>query len=37
VEYDERALAEVAGHIDVLASAEDLPAHAAAVRARQRA
>jgi histidinol dehydrogenase len=37
VEYDERALAEVAGHIDVLAGAEDLPAHAAAVRARQRA
>ena len=37
VEYDEQALAEVAGHIDVLANAEDLPAHAAAVRARQRA
>jgi histidinol dehydrogenase len=37
VEYDERALAEVAGHIDALAGAEDLPAHAAAVRARQRA
>jgi histidinol dehydrogenase len=36
VEYDEQALAEVAGHIDALASAEDLPAHAAAVRARQR-
>jgi histidinol dehydrogenase len=36
VEYDEQALAEVAGHIDVLANAEDLPAHAAAVRARQR-
>jgi histidinol dehydrogenase len=36
VEYDERALAEVAGHIDALAGAEDLPAHAAAVRARQR-
>ncbi|RBY88381.1 histidinol dehydrogenase [Blastococcus sp. TF02A-26] len=37
VEYDEQALAEVAGHIDALAGAEDLPAHAAAVRARQRA
>jgi histidinol dehydrogenase len=37
VEYDERALAEVAGHIDALANAEDLPAHAAAVRVRQRA
>jgi histidinol dehydrogenase len=37
VEYDERALADVAGHIDALAGAEDLPAHAAAVRARQRA
>ncbi|WP_369133260.1 histidinol dehydrogenase [Modestobacter sp. I12A-02662] len=37
VEYDERALAEVAGHIDALANAEDLPAHAAAVRARQPA
>jgi len=36
VEYDEQALAEVAGHIDALAGAEDLPAHAAAVRARQR-
>jgi histidinol dehydrogenase len=36
VEYDEQALAEVAGHIDALANAEDLPAHAAAVRARQR-
>ncbi len=35
VEYDERALADVAGHIDALAGAEDLPAHAAAVRARQ--
>ena len=31
------ALAEVAGHVDALAHAEDLPAHAAAVRARQRA
>jgi histidinol dehydrogenase len=37
VEYDEQALAEVAGHVDALANAEDLPAHAAAVRARQRA
>ena len=36
VEYDEQALADVAGHIDALAGAEDLPAHAAAVRARQR-
>ena len=35
VEYDERALAGVAGHIDALAGAEDLPAHAAAVRIRQ--
>jgi histidinol dehydrogenase len=37
IEYDEQALAEVAGHIDALAGAEDLPAHAAAVRARRRA
>ncbi len=37
VDYDEQALAEVAGHIDALAGAEDLPAHAAAVRARRRA
>ena len=36
VEYDQQALAEVAGHIDALAGAEDLPAHAAAVRIRQR-
>jgi histidinol dehydrogenase len=36
VEYDERALADAAQHIDALAGAEDLPAHAAAVRARQR-
>jgi histidinol dehydrogenase len=36
IEYDEQALAEVAGHIDALAGAEDLPAHAAAVRARQK-
>jgi histidinol dehydrogenase len=35
VEYDREALADVAGHIDALAGAEDLPAHAAAVRARQ--
>jgi histidinol dehydrogenase len=35
VEYDEQALAGVAGHIDALAGAEDLPAHAAAVRIRQ--
>jgi histidinol dehydrogenase len=35
VEYDQRALAMVAGHIDALAGAEDLPAHAAAVRIRQ--
>jgi histidinol dehydrogenase len=37
VEYDEQALAEVAPYIDALAGAEDLPAHAAAVRARTRA
>jgi histidinol dehydrogenase len=36
VEYDQQALAEVAGHIDALAGAEDLPAHSAAVRIRQR-
>jgi histidinol dehydrogenase len=36
VEYDEQALADVAAHIDALAGAEDLPAHAAAVRVRQR-
>jgi histidinol dehydrogenase len=35
VEYDRDALAGVARHIDALAGAEDLPAHAAAVRARQ--
>src|SRR5215218_7524046 len=35
VEYDQQALAGVAGHIDALAGAEDLPAHAAAVRIRQ--
>ena len=32
----EQALAEVAGHIDALAGAEDLPAHSAAVRIRQK-
>ncbi|HEX2297502.1 MAG TPA: histidinol dehydrogenase [Pseudonocardiaceae bacterium] len=37
IEYDEQALADVAAHIDALANAEDLPAHAAAVRVRQRA
>ena len=37
VEYDEQALAGAAAHIDALAGSEDLPAHAAAVRARQRA
>ena len=31
-----RSVAEVAGHIDALAGAEDLPAHAAAVRVRRR-
>ena len=36
IEYDEQALADVAGHIDALAGAEDLPGHAAAVRIRQR-
>lgn len=34
VEHDEAALAAVADGIDALAHAEDLPAHAAAVRAR---
>jgi histidinol dehydrogenase len=34
VEYDEQALAEVAGHVVALANAEDLPAHAAAVTRR---
>jgi histidinol dehydrogenase len=34
VEYDRRALDEVAHHVEVLAHAEDLPAHAAAVRIR---
>ncbi len=36
IEYDEQALAEVAAHVDVLAHAEDLPAHAAAVAVRQK-
>jgi histidinol dehydrogenase len=35
VEYDRQALADVAAHIDALSSAEDLPAHGAAVRIRQ--
>src|SRR5829696_4795717 len=35
VEYDRQALADVAVHIDALAGAEDLPAHAPAVRIRQ--
>jgi histidinol dehydrogenase len=34
VEYTEQALAEVAARVVVLAEAEDLPAHGAAVRAR---
>ena len=34
VEYDRNALAGVAGHVDALGGAEDLPAHVAAVRAR---
>src|SRR3954449_5909803 len=37
VEYSRDALTEVAGHVETLAEAEDLPAHAAAVRARTRA
>jgi histidinol dehydrogenase len=36
VEYDRPALQEAAGHVEALAAAEDLPAHAAAVRARFR-
>lgn len=36
VEYDEPALRDVAGVVGVLADAEDLPAHGAAVRARLR-
>ncbi|WP_163505568.1 histidinol dehydrogenase [Fodinicola acaciae] len=34
VEYDQPALAEVAGHVVALANAEDLPAHGEAVQAR---
>jgi histidinol dehydrogenase len=34
VEYDERALRDVAGHVVALANAEDLPAHGEAVTAR---
>ncbi|MFC4059917.1 histidinol dehydrogenase [Planomonospora corallina] len=34
VEYDREALAGAAAHVSVLADAEDLPAHGAAVRAR---
>jgi len=36
VEYNESALAEVAGHVVVLANAEDLPAHGEAVLARRQ-
>ncbi|MGI8628275.1 MAG: histidinol dehydrogenase [Geodermatophilaceae bacterium] len=36
VDYDRAALADAAGYIDALAHAEDLPAHAAAVRERER-
>jgi histidinol dehydrogenase len=36
VEYDEQALRDVAAHVVHLAEAEDLPGHAAAVRARVR-
>jgi histidinol dehydrogenase len=36
VEYDQQALADVADHVETLAVTEDLPAHAAAVRARFR-
>ncbi|GHH62231.1 histidinol dehydrogenase [Streptosporangium violaceochromogenes] len=34
VDYDREALAEAAAHVCVLADAEDLPAHGAAIRAR---
>jgi histidinol dehydrogenase len=34
VEYDERALADVADHVVALAEAEDLPAHGTAVTVR---
>jgi histidinol dehydrogenase len=37
VEYDERALREVAPHVVHLAEAEDLPGHAAAITARVQA
>ena len=37
VEYDEAALAEVAHHVQILANAEDLPAHGQAVAIRQAA
>jgi len=36
VDYDRAALADAADYIDALAHAEDLPAHAAAVRERER-
>ncbi len=36
VDYDAAALAEVAGHVEVFAEAEDLPAHGAAVTIRSR-
>ena len=35
VSYNQAALREVAPHVEVLAEAEDLPAHAAAVRVRR--
>jgi histidinol dehydrogenase len=34
IEYDERALADVAGHVVTLADAEDLPGHGNAIRVR---
>lgn len=34
IDYDERALADVAAHVVALADAEDLPGHGAAIRAR---
>ncbi len=36
VDYTEQALRDVAGHVDALAEAEDLPAHGTAVRVRFR-
>jgi histidinol dehydrogenase len=36
VDYDRAALSDAAVYIDALAHAEDLPAHAAAVRERER-